>query len=115
MQHKGSIILDYLEQLSLRKQSHEQAQRDLRRVKEAIVASGRGDLETLFPEYFKPDVVEDDTPIAEGTLIDYSAVEWKSPSDARDEYESLMEQVRSMSKGSFDAGSVTVDPDAGWR
>jgi hypothetical protein len=118
VQFKGTIILDYMERMETAKGT---AESNLRRLKEALVSSGSFKVEGLFPEHFPDDAVEDDSdaPFPEGSNIDYSAVDWKAPSDggnAEEEYRALMAQVAGAKTGSFSGDKLQVeDLFSGWR
>lgn len=104
VQHKATIILALIDS---RDQGIAKAEDDFRRFREAIVASGHSKRELLFPEFFPSKKKED---VSE----DYANVEWKMPSNAKEEYESLMASIAANRNGSFGGDSLT-DPDAGWR
>lgn len=112
VQHKGSIILELIEH---RERGINKAESDFRRFREAVVASGHPKREVLFPEYFPIKEQElGDGAVPADAKVDYSNVEWKMPSNAKDEYETLMAQVASHRSGTFGSDSL-MDPDAGWR
>jgi hypothetical protein len=114
VQHKGSIVLDWLER-------RDRAEADLSRLKEALVASGNWKPQTLFPERFEPEVIESpevlDVETDQGKLgVDYSAVEWKFGSEAEDEYKTLMAEVGKLTQGRITGDQVAArGPDEGWR
>lgn len=88
-------------------------------LKRSLIASGSWKPQDLFPEHFDDTatVVEDDLSeeLPSGADIDYSKVEWKSPTGAKDEYEALMAQVSQFSQGKLDEHQVRVPGDDGWR
>jgi hypothetical protein len=48
--------------------------------------------------------------------FDYSAVEWRTPSEAREEYEDLMKKVAALSTGALNGNQVKTFPGQGeWR
>jgi hypothetical protein len=104
-----------LELMDHRTRGISKAENDFRRYREAIVAAGHPDHKIIFPEFFQPKVEElGDAPLPDDAQVDYSDVEWKMPSNAKEEYEALMAQVSAHRSGSF-GGEQLMDPDAGWR
>lgn len=88
-------------------------------LKRSLIASGSWKPQDLFPEHFddKATVVDDDLAeeLPPGVDLDYSNVEWKSPTDAKDEYEALMAQVAQFSQGKLDEHQLRLPGDDGWR
>ena len=105
-QHKATIILEFAEQID---RKILKAETDFRRFREAVVAAGHPKRDLLFPEFFPAKKKE-----AEDVSEDYADVEWKTPSNAKEEYESLMAKVMANSKGSF-GGNQFMSTDDGWR
>jgi hypothetical protein len=104
-QYKATIILEFADQID---RKIEKAETDFRRFREAVVAAGHPKRDLLFPEFF-PKKKE-----AEDVSEDYADVEWKSPSNAKEEYEALMAKVMANSHGSF-GGNQFMNADDGWR
>lgn len=112
VQHKATMILELMDRVERRR---DKVENDFRRFREAIVAAGHPKRDAVFPEYFQQEVKElGDAPMPDDAQVDYSAVEWKMPSNAKDEYEALMAQVAANSRGSF-GGNQFVNSDDGWR
>lgn len=88
-------------------------------LKRSLVAGGLRRPEELFPEHFDGQTkVVDDNPDEElpaDADIDYSRVDWKSPADAKDEYEALMAQVSQFSQGRLEEQQMRAPDDDGWR
>jgi hypothetical protein len=104
-QHKATIILEFADQIQ---RKIDKAEIDFRRFREAVVAAGHPKRDLLFPEFFPKK--EETADVSE----DYANVEWKTPSNAKDEYEELMAKVMASSKGSF-GGDQFMNADDGWR
>lgn len=88
-------------------------------LKRALVSGGLRPPEDMFPEHFdnQTKVVDDDPneELSPETSPDYSNVEWKSPIDAMDEYETLMAQVAQFSQGKLEEQQMRSPEDDGWR
>lgn len=121
-QAKASIILDWMERLDSAKRTVET---ELMQVKAALVASGDFRPEKLFKDYFPAPTGEEndgagslDVENEQGKLgVDYSEVEWKSGSEAIEEYEDLMRQISGLTSGSVSGTEFrpAAGPDEGWR
>lgn len=106
------MILDLIERVEQRR---EKVENDFRRFREAIIAAGHPKRDAVFPEYFPQEVKEvTDGSIPDDAQIDYSEVEWKMPSNAKEEYEALMAKVSAARRGSF-SGNQLMNADDGWR
>lgn len=104
-----------LELIEHRERGRNKAESDFRRFREAVVAAGHPNRKIIFPEFFQTEVKDlGDGPVPEDAEVDYSGVEWKMPSNAKEEYEALMAQVNANRQGTF-GGERLMDPDAGWR
>ena len=91
-------------------------------LKLAMGSSGRWTFESLFPEVFtggdseKTPSKEDPKPPSEPASWspdkswDYSSVEWKTPSESKEEYESLMRKVAAMKTGTMNGTQITTKP-----
>lgn len=123
IQVRGLEILHFLDEI-------EKVKAKAERFKLALITTGNYDPKSLFPEYammFKDDpdqktVVTKEVPIedtqsySEDAVWDYSEVEWKSGSDAIDEFNALMEKVGSLKNGKLNGGQVLSFPTQGqWR
>lgn len=120
VQIRALEILNFLDEIEKLK-----TQYDLFR--SALVGSGSYLPKAIWPEYQKlfgeekqedPQVREmDDVATDDSTAhFDYSNVEWKSPSEGIEEYESLMAKVASLSTGSFTGDTLTKFSGQGeWR
>lgn len=108
MQHNAGVVLDWIE-----RRDREAAA--LVRLKEALVSSGNWKPDVLFPDRFLQEETTDLSRLdEEGVEVDYSGVEWKFGSEAVDEYQALMDQISSLTKGAI-SGDQMRDPDEGWR
>lgn len=93
-------------------------------LKLAMGSSGNWTFESLFPEAFgkeaftvqKPpsessvepseEMVTTETKWSDTTSLDYSAVEWMSPQDSKDQVDALMRKVASMSHGTMNGNQI---------
>jgi hypothetical protein len=119
VQAKGSIIMDWIEQLASARKA---VKADLLRVQSALVASGSYRPEKVFADYFPDDVDTDmpenlDVEAPDGSKlgVDYSEVEWQSGDKAREEYEELMRSIGALSQGSMTGTDFSnPSPNDGW-
>lgn len=120
VQAKGTIILDWIERMESARRT---VQADLLAVKAALVASGDYKPEKLFEDWFPTPTDEDedsgslDVETEEGKLgVDYSAVEWKSGSEAIEEYQKLMREIGSLTTGTMSGAEFPSarGADEGW-
>lgn len=130
VQAKALFIKSYLD--IIRDVSSKQEQRG-EALKLAMGSSGQFKFDALFPEVFSDapkrttrfvseqesdePVVTDSTQWSDSARWDYSAVEWKSPSEAKDEYDDLMRRLAAKSHGSMNGTQITTSiPNFGkWR
>lgn len=88
-------------------------------LKRSLVAAGLRRPEEMFPEHFdgQAKVVDDDPDeeLPADVDLDYSRVDWKSPTEAKDEYEALMAQVAQFSQGKLEEQQMRAPDDDGWR
>lgn len=108
IQFNATVILDWQERLASDKRASEQ---DWLLVRAALVARNdhedeRFRPEKLFEDYFQAPTAEEmpeslDVEAADGSKlgVDYSAVKWKSGTEAIEEYDELMRQIGSLSSG----------------
>lgn len=129
VQAKALFIKSYLD--IIRDVSSKREQR-VDALKLAMGSSGQFKFDVLFPEAFpnasKPPravstsvsdepVVVDSTQWSDTARWDYSAVEWKSPSEAKDEYDEIMRKLAANSRGTMNGTQITTSiPNFGkWR
>jgi hypothetical protein len=90
-------------------------------LKLAMGSSGHWKFESLFPEAFPaesqaaPSRVTDTEPVhseswSSDAKWDYSAVEWKTPSEAKDEYDDIMRKLAAASHGRMNGSQITSRP-----
>jgi hypothetical protein len=104
VQKKGLVILNFLDDID----KHRSNVADLKR---AYLSSGLADPKLLFPDEFReksPPTTE--IPVGDNVTYDYSEVEWKSGSDAYAEYERLMKEINSATKGVLSGDLLTAQP-----
>lgn len=112
MQFQATYLLNWLDE-------NDKSTARFEALKRSLVAGGLRRPEELFPEHFDDQTkVVDDNPDEELPVdadIDYSKVDWKSPTDAKDEYEALMAQVAQFSQGRLEEQQMRAPDDDGWR
>lgn len=119
VQAKGSIIMEWAEQLATARRN---TKADLLRVQAALVASGDWEPKKVFADYFPKEDLDLDMPenldveAADGSKlgVDYSEVEWQSGDNAREEYEELMRQISATSQGSMSGNEFRPQATGGW-
>jgi hypothetical protein len=120
VQANGIVILDWIERLET---SRHHADDEIFRFKTALLSLGdeRWTPEMLFKDYFPAPIDEDDVPDSldveteAGKLgVDYSEVEWKSGSEAIDEFQELMKGIGSLSTGTLSGSSFAGRSKGGW-
>lgn len=84
VQMLGLVILNHADTI-------DRAKGDREALKRSLIANGNFDHEALFPDYF-PKKTEEFNPEA-NVDYDYSGVDWKSPAEAFDEYQALMQML----------------------
>lgn len=100
-------------------------------LKLAMGSSGQYRFPTLFPDVFgeedqapapqRPAPAEtveapDDAPLpTDGTAVDYSGVRWKTPSEAREEYDALLAKISAASKGTMNGAQIKIPMHGQWR
>lgn len=77
---------------------YDKAHADVDWLKRSLIAAG-ADYTALFPEFVPPPKEDPTTPLDEHTDVDYSAVEWKSPSEDPESFEKLMALINQNSTG----------------
>jgi hypothetical protein len=116
VQFKALFIKNYLDlihDVSSRREQRTEA------LKLAMGSSGLWKFESLFPDVFdgmpiveaKPttsvEVVDSESWSADATW-DYSAVEWKSPSEHKEEYDEIMRKLAAKSSGTMNGTQITT-------
>lgn len=120
VQFNALIILDWIERLASAKQA---AEHELLILKAALTARADEDFrpQTLFKGWFGTPTSEEpgsdslDVENDQGKLgVDYSEVEFKG-SEAIEEYQRLMREIGSQSRGSFSGQELRISGgDGGW-
>jgi hypothetical protein len=112
VQFQATYLLNWLDE-------NEKSTARLQALKRSLIASGSWRPQDMFPEHFDDQkAVVDDDPDEElppESDLDYSRVEWKSPTEAMGEYEALMAQVAQLSQGKLDEQQMRSPDDNGWR
>lgn len=104
MQAIALVILNHLDLI-------ERDKADEAALKRSLVANGKFDHKELFPEYF-PNKNE----VSADPEYDYSNVEWKSPLEAPEMFERLMQSLQDNSRGFMTADQITAEPTwTDWR
>jgi hypothetical protein len=118
--------LDIIRDISTRRDQRVEA------LKFAMGASGHWTFESLFPEAFKGVSAQQSTSVAAAPVEqvvdseswsadqrwDYSAVEWKTPTTAKAEYDEIMRKLAAKSTGTMNGTQITTPqwPHMGkWR
>lgn len=85
MQDLGLQLLEWIDNYAEQQEKSKREIQEIREIKLAMIAAGKLDPAKAFPEIFDAEDAEDED-------IDYSGVEWSSPSDLGgiDEYERTM-------------------------
>jgi hypothetical protein len=112
VQFQATYLLNWLDE-------GEKSTARLQALKRSLIASGSWRPQDMFPEHFDDQAtVVDDNPDEElpsEADFDYSNVEWKSPTDAMGEYETLMAQVAQLTQGKLEESQMRSPDDDGWR
>lgn len=107
--------LDLIRDVSTRRDQRTEA------LKLAMGASGQWKFDSLFPEVFKgmpqqqptksepvTEEFDDSTSWPTDARWDYSAVEWKTPSTAKEEYDEIMRKLAAQSRGTMNGTHITT-------